>query len=117
MKCYVYDCNEVAIVVEKIHFKDRPQSEVYTFYCCKNHQMPKSMVSSNMEFTSKPIKALESVVLAKVLCHCCWGEKFVEETEFETKKTIKALCPKCGGNGFIEVETYTDYDIKDYLKK
>ncbi len=37
----------------------------------------------------------------KVECHICIGKKYIEETEYLTKKTIKVTCPECNGEGFV----------------
>jgi hypothetical protein len=36
----------------------------------------------------------------KVLCSCCDGKKFIEETSYIDRKPIKIKCPACRGQGY-----------------
>ena len=36
----------------------------------------------------------------KIVCAMCNGQKYVEDTEYETGKKVKFVCPSCTGLGY-----------------
>ena len=44
---------------------------------------------------------MKAVKKVKIVCHCCDGNKTIEEERYPDGKTVLVSCPECGGGGYV----------------